>query len=105
MQRVGHQRFETTLLYIREAETLGMNVGEPFPPLPKSLLESVGDQAANATAGRGESSKAIVQTIAPRGRSRNSKRKVGIPKGTRSVVNISQLPEIARVRVVLALVA
>ena len=87
MQRAGHQRFETTLLYIREAETLGMNVGEPFPPLPKSLLETVGDQAASATAGRAQSSKAIVHTIAPRGRSRNSKRKVGVPKGIRNVTD------------------
>ena len=72
-----------------------MNVGEPFPPLPKSLLESVGDQAANATAGRGESSKAIVQTIAPRGRSRNSKRKVGVPNGIRSLGGFVEVRRVA----------
>jgi integrase len=37
-QRAGHKHFATTALYIREAETLGVAVGEPFPPLPASLL-------------------------------------------------------------------
>ncbi len=38
MQRAGHDRFETTLIYIREAEKLGAGFGEPFPPLPGDLL-------------------------------------------------------------------
>ncbi len=38
-QRAGHRRFETTEGYIREAENLrAANAGEPFPPLPASLL-------------------------------------------------------------------
>jgi len=40
MQRAGHRNFETTMLYIREAESVTGNVGEPFPPLPASLLGS-----------------------------------------------------------------
>jgi hypothetical protein len=40
-QRAGHRRFETTEGYIREAENLrAANPGEPFPPLPASLLGS-----------------------------------------------------------------
>ncbi len=34
--RAGRKHFATTALYIREAETLGVAVGEPFPPLPAS---------------------------------------------------------------------
>jgi integrase len=45
MQRCGHVRFETTMIYIREAEALGRNVGVPFPPLPASLLEPTGETA------------------------------------------------------------
>ena len=38
MQRAGHQDFETTLDYIREAENLAVGFGEPFPPLPLAAL-------------------------------------------------------------------
>ncbi len=38
MTRAGHQRFETSLLYIREAENLRDGFGSPFPRLPTSLL-------------------------------------------------------------------
>jgi integrase len=37
-QRAGHENFKTTERYLREAETLGRHGGEPFPPLPASLL-------------------------------------------------------------------
>ncbi len=40
MQRAGHANFSATQAYIREAETLGENVGEPLGPLPESLLEA-----------------------------------------------------------------
>ena len=40
-RRVGHERFETTLEYIRIAETLDPAAfGIPFPPLPGSLLKT-----------------------------------------------------------------
>ncbi len=38
MQRAGHANFSTTLGYIREAEAVGMHVGEPFPELPEALI-------------------------------------------------------------------
>jgi hypothetical protein len=38
MARAGHDRFETTLIYIREAENLSADFGEPFPPLPACVL-------------------------------------------------------------------
>lgn len=63
MQRAGHQTFTTTLGYIRTAEAVGLNVGEPFPPLPRVLIGSgsraddpraddSGDELARRTNGR-----------------------------------------------------
>jgi integrase len=40
MQRAGHTTFDTTLIYIREAENFRADFGAPFPPLPASLLGS-----------------------------------------------------------------
>ena len=39
MQRAGHEQFQTTLGYIREADAVGLNAGTPFPQLPDSLIE------------------------------------------------------------------
>jgi integrase len=41
-QRAGHSTFSTTEGYIREAENLREGFGAVFPPLPASLLKSVG---------------------------------------------------------------
>jgi integrase len=38
-QRAGHTDFNTTQGYIREAEVLRDGFGQPFPPIPASLLE------------------------------------------------------------------
>ncbi len=38
-QRAGHDDFTTTQRYLREAETLGSDGIDPFPPLPPDLLE------------------------------------------------------------------
>lgn len=38
MHRAGHLSFSTTQIYIRQAETIGISAGEPFPSLPASLL-------------------------------------------------------------------
>jgi integrase len=35
---VGHLSLATTERYIREAEVIGRDIGEPFPPLPATLL-------------------------------------------------------------------
>ncbi len=47
MQRAGHSTFSTTLGYVREAEVVGVDVGQPFGPLPGALLgrESPGRSA------------------------------------------------------------
>ena len=37
--RAGHKSFATTEIYIREADAIREGFGEPFPPLPQSLLE------------------------------------------------------------------
>ncbi len=37
MQRAGHEGFATTQGYIKTAEAVGVNVGQPFPPLPREL--------------------------------------------------------------------
>lgn len=41
-RRLGHADFNTTQIYIREAEALGPDVGTPFPPLPPALLGGAG---------------------------------------------------------------
>jgi integrase-like protein len=38
MQRAGHADFETTKIYLREAENLSSAFGSVFPALPESLL-------------------------------------------------------------------
>jgi integrase len=35
---VGHRSLGTTQRYIREAEVIGRDIGQPFPPLPAALL-------------------------------------------------------------------
>jgi integrase len=40
MQRLGHRNFNTTMLYVREAEQLREGFGDPFPALPDSVLQS-----------------------------------------------------------------
>ena len=37
MQRAGHADFETTKIYLREAENLSQGFGSPFPTLPEDL--------------------------------------------------------------------
>ena len=37
MQRAGHADFETTKVYLREAENLAQGFGVPFSPLPEEL--------------------------------------------------------------------
>ena len=39
MQRLGHRNFATTMLYVREAEGLREEFGQPFPMLPADLLK------------------------------------------------------------------
>lgn len=40
-QRAGHANFATTQRYLREAETLGQDSGQPFPPLPEDLIAPI----------------------------------------------------------------
>ena len=42
MLRAGHERFETTQGYIREAENVRDGFGEVFPPLPDALRNPTG---------------------------------------------------------------
>jgi len=39
MQRAGHRNMSTTMGYSRLAGDVGQHFGEPFPPLPRALLE------------------------------------------------------------------
>lgn len=45
--RAGHKDFATTQRYLREAESLGQDAGEPFPPLPAELITRVSDEPRN----------------------------------------------------------
>jgi hypothetical protein len=47
MDRAGHADFETTRIYLREAENLSAGFGQVFPPLPAALLGK-GPQKARA---------------------------------------------------------
>lgn len=38
MHRLGHKNMSTTMIYVREAEQIAEGFGDPFPPLPASLL-------------------------------------------------------------------
>ncbi len=42
-QRCGHSDLKTTQRYIRRAEVIGRNVGEPFPALPDCLVPPTSD--------------------------------------------------------------
>jgi len=39
-QRAGHRQFSTTQVYLREAETLGVDTGTPFPALPVAFVDA-----------------------------------------------------------------
>jgi hypothetical protein len=56
MQRAGHEEPKTTLLYIREAESVGKVVGEPFPALPESLTTAP-DKGLSGSGTSGQASK------------------------------------------------
>lgn len=42
MQRCGHRSFNTTMLYVREAEAVRAGFGTPFPALPACLIDPGG---------------------------------------------------------------
>jgi integrase len=48
MQRCGHRSFSTTMLYVREGEAIREGFGQPFPPLPKCLLDGSGFRPAGS---------------------------------------------------------
>jgi len=52
-QRAGHKTFQTTEGYIRLAEMLKHGFGEPFPPLPKILLEPSDESPKNRPIAQG----------------------------------------------------
>ena len=80
MQRAGHERFETTLGYIREADTLGENVGTPFPPLPSALVSGTAEDPPPSNRGLGHQG-----GPSPCKPSRSEK-KVSVPNGIRTRV-------------------
>jgi integrase len=40
MQRAGHRESKTTLGYVREADSVGLGAGRPFPPLPACTISA-----------------------------------------------------------------
>jgi hypothetical protein len=65
VQRAGHADFDTTQIYLREAENLAAGFGEVFPPLPADLLRgglgSVSDSAPDDEANLAESLRSVVE--------------------------------------------
>jgi integrase len=53
MQRAGHTDFQTTQLYVREAEAVRDRFGEVFPSLPSSLLDESGGGGWHSKPGNG----------------------------------------------------
>ncbi|HTQ02942.1 MAG TPA: site-specific integrase [Polyangiaceae bacterium] len=52
MQRLGHRNFNTTMLYVREAEQLREGFGAPFAPLPDVLLSDHDPSTVEVSSGR-----------------------------------------------------
>jgi len=59
MQRAGHADFETTRIYLREAENLSAGFGEVFPALP-SLLMGIVPESSGTIRQRGKALKTSV---------------------------------------------
>jgi hypothetical protein len=49
MQRAGHQDFETTRIYLREAENLAAGFGTVFPPLSTDVLRGFASVSDSVT--------------------------------------------------------
>lgn len=81
MQRAGHRNFSTTQGYVREADAVGLDAGEPFPPLPRSLL-----------AADGLLSQALSQQLGPKVSRAESLQKSGVPNGIRTRVTALKGP-------------
>jgi|HubBroStandDraft_1064217.scaffolds.fasta_scaffold11214_4 integrase len=56
MQRAGHEDFETTKIYLREAENLSKGFGAVFPTLPRRLLRNAPNRPGTLS-GSGNSQK------------------------------------------------
>ncbi len=77
MQRAGHRNFSTTQGYIREADAVGLDVGDPFPRLPPELIKATGK---GLSAGSDS------------GSARNDGQKDGVPNGIRTRVTALKGP-------------
>ncbi len=52
MRRAGHDVIQTTMGYVKQAEDVGGELGEPFAPLPEELLASVSGPPNPVPSGR-----------------------------------------------------
>jgi integrase len=57
MQRAGHRESKTTLGYVREADSVGLAIGAPFPSLPSTIVATNNGHTEEPTAQRRESAK------------------------------------------------
>lgn len=72
MQRAGHTNFTTTLIYVRQVEAAGFDLGQPFPPLPASSVAA--DKGREASSER-KSSQKRARNVAPQGDARSCERR------------------------------
>ncbi len=86
MQRAGHRNFSTTQGYIREAEAVGLDAGEPFPPLPPSLRGQSGHSLS------GPLPQELPQRSGPRVSEPEPLQKKGVPNGIRTRVTALKGP-------------
>jgi integrase len=85
-RRAGHADFDTTQIYIREAEALGPDIGEPFPPLPACLL-GASEGGPNGPTQRGESSGESSENLVKQDEAAKGFRKTSGVDGTRTPKN------------------
>ena len=67
MQRAGHSNIDTTMGYVRAAEVVGADVGEPFAALPKALAPA---ESSDDTKGAGTNHRIISSKSAESGHAR-----------------------------------
>jgi hypothetical protein len=80
MERAGHADIETTMRYVRLAESIGEGFGSVFPPLPPELCETGASEEAITSSDHDRESSVIYTAI-------------GVPNGTPTVVNIAGVAE------------
>jgi integrase len=77
-RRAGHDDISTTMGYVKVAEDIGGKLGEPFPPLPASLLDDVSKREAKTIVKNYKQRTSLMKTASPGGFERDSGTTAGV---------------------------